>query len=159
MVVWFHGTTKENADIILREGFRPGTFFGKHMEDALHFGGGYIFEVYFAEAPSTYWEWCNDETIPPSEIRVLINVRPEVVFWARSSSDVGRRMCQQHLDEDAREHDQDSYTICDVCDGRGQLEEYPPLHRWRDRGKVTTCTKCGGYGSPEKMAFMKNGMT
>lgn len=42
----YHGTTKENHDKILRSGcFQAGTYFAKHLEDALGYGGLHVFEV------------------------------------------------------------------------------------------------------------------
>ena len=44
--IWWHGTTKKNADNILKDGkFKKDTWFAKHLEDALKFGGKYIFAV------------------------------------------------------------------------------------------------------------------
>lgn len=48
--ICFHGTTKENAIKILDEGFNVGTFFAEHLEDALAFGGDYVFYVRFEES-------------------------------------------------------------------------------------------------------------
>ena len=69
MSVWFHGTTKENAKVILADGFKAGTFFGKHLEDALHMGGDYIFEVWFDQYPTGCWEYVACERVPPEQIR------------------------------------------------------------------------------------------
>jgi len=41
----YHGTNVVNARKILREGFKEGTYFAIHMEDALGYGGAYLFEV------------------------------------------------------------------------------------------------------------------
>jgi len=44
---YFHGTTsKKKADSILKNGFNKGTYFADHLEDALGFGGKYIFWVW-----------------------------------------------------------------------------------------------------------------
>jgi len=48
LVICYHGTdTEEKASRIRTEGFRPETYFAKHLEDALFMGGEYIFEVEF----------------------------------------------------------------------------------------------------------------
>jgi hypothetical protein len=47
LVICYHGTTAANAKSILREGFKPGTWFARHLEDAIGFGGGHVFEVAF----------------------------------------------------------------------------------------------------------------
>lgn len=146
MAVWFHGTTQENAEKILQEGFQPGTYFGKHLEDAVHFGGGYVFEVYFKEAPTKNWQWRCSEVIPPSAILNLIRYQPEVVHW---SPEAARQMKANHFEEEG-------FTICDTCDGRGQMEAYPPLTHWRDRETCTVCKDCGGYGSRDKRDWMRS---
>ena len=43
--IYFHGTNRKNAKSILKNGFRKGTFFADHLEDALCYGGRNIFEV------------------------------------------------------------------------------------------------------------------
>lgn len=45
MTIWYHGTTRTRALSILRGGFNEGTYFAKHLEDALEFGGPYVFAV------------------------------------------------------------------------------------------------------------------
>ena len=48
-VICFHGTDEISAAEIRREGFSEGTFFSKHLEDALEFGGPWVFGVCFDE--------------------------------------------------------------------------------------------------------------
>ena len=43
--IWFHGTQHRKAQKILKEGFREGTYFADHLEDALEFGGNHVFQV------------------------------------------------------------------------------------------------------------------
>jgi len=45
--ICFHGTNEASANNILREGFRAGTWFARHLEDAIWYGGLHIFEVVF----------------------------------------------------------------------------------------------------------------
>ena len=45
----YHGTNEENSKSILKDGFREGTYFAYHLEDALTFGGQYVFLVEFDE--------------------------------------------------------------------------------------------------------------
>jgi surface antigen len=37
--LWYHGTSLENLISIMTTGFRAGTWFARHMEDAFTFGG------------------------------------------------------------------------------------------------------------------------
>ncbi len=139
MEIRFHGTTKENVDIILKTGFKAGTYFGKHLEDAIHMGGDCVFEVLFEESPTDYWEYISSEVIPASKIRSLINYSPEVLFH---SNRVDFEIKKLHTKEDYDE----SVTVCLLCNGRGQMENYLPLTRWRDREKITACSACNGHG-------------
>lgn len=44
--IYYHGTnTKKKANSILKNGFNPGTYFADHLEDALYYGGKYVFAV------------------------------------------------------------------------------------------------------------------
>ncbi len=69
--IWYHGTrTAEEAAAIATGGFHPGTYFGRHLEDALGYGGPYIFEVAF---PSSWtsedgWQMVVPTSVPPDQI-------------------------------------------------------------------------------------------
>lgn len=43
----YHGTNQENAQSILKQGFRPETWFAYKLENAIVFGGNHVFEVEF----------------------------------------------------------------------------------------------------------------
>lgn len=44
--IYWHGTNRKNANKILKDGyFKKGTWFAHHLEDALEFGGNYVFAV------------------------------------------------------------------------------------------------------------------
>ena len=67
-IICYHGTNKKNADLILKQGFRDGTFFARHLEDALGYGGKWIFEVWFCEENLPKgWQFTSNET-PPDRI-------------------------------------------------------------------------------------------
>lgn len=68
-VVWFHGTSLENASAIEKDGFKPGTWFSRHMEDALEFGGPCVFwvRVTFDKTPLR-WQVCCENALPVSAI-------------------------------------------------------------------------------------------
>jgi hypothetical protein len=146
---WYHGTTEQIAKVILEKGFRPATYFGKHMEDALNFGGAFVFEVFFETDPSANWQWRNSETIPPSDIHCLFRLAPTVLHW---NPEVAKRQRLLHLHEEFP-----GAELCETCEGRGQLEEYPPLVRWPDRPKVTPCATCHGYGALVRWEQMQEG--
>ena len=47
-VRWWHGTTSAaKARAIMRDGFKPDTYFARNLEDALEFGGRHVFCVTF----------------------------------------------------------------------------------------------------------------
>lgn len=55
--------------MILREGFKKGTYFAVHLEDALGYGGLYIFEVaYPAQQMPDNWQFVTDTGVPPESI-------------------------------------------------------------------------------------------
>lgn len=67
--IWYHGTrSKRRVSSISRTGFRIGTYFARHMEDAVHFGGKYVFrvEVHFHNARG--WQVSCANPIPASAI-------------------------------------------------------------------------------------------
>ena len=67
--IWFHGTSHKNAESIKREGFRVGSWFARHMEDAVEFGGPVVFavKVTFGRTPMR-WQACCSNPLPPSII-------------------------------------------------------------------------------------------
>lgn len=73
--VWFHGTNYRTALKIEKEGFRAGTYFARHMEDAVEFGGPCIFwvRVQFVSTPLR-WQVCSANKIPASAIWKRVDV-------------------------------------------------------------------------------------
>ena len=76
--IFWHGTTKENAKIILEEGFNKYTFFAKDIKDSLWMFGKhrvYIFAVAFPfEKHKDFynhpeaWQFVSQEHISPERI-------------------------------------------------------------------------------------------
>jgi len=68
--IYWHGTTsKKKVQSILKNGFNKGTWFACHLEDALEFGGKYVFAVVIEwEKKIKTWQICADERIPPDTI-------------------------------------------------------------------------------------------
>ena len=139
MKIMYHGTTKENAERILKDGFSEGTYFARHLEDSLYMGGDYIFEVYFKETPNEYWEYVSSENIPTSRIRTYYKLKAKLL-WHNKDCEQEIRKCNIKEDYD------NTIVFCEECDGKGQMEYYPPFMRWRDIQKVTVCKKCSGHG-------------
>ncbi len=68
--IWFHGTNYKNAVKIIKTGFKESTWFAKHLEDALIFGGRYVFEVNISFR-SRKWQVCCSHPIHKDKIRSL----------------------------------------------------------------------------------------
>ncbi len=66
---WFHGTNTEIAALIRLEGFKEDTWFSRHMEDAVKFGGPHVFVVKMMidNAPLD-WQIHMANALPPSII-------------------------------------------------------------------------------------------
>ena len=75
--IWFHGTTRECAELIKRDGFREGTWFARHMEDAVTFGGPVVFfvKVSFSGKSSDEWQVCCSNALPSSSITNVWELR------------------------------------------------------------------------------------
>ncbi len=72
----YHGTTKENAEKILSEGFKPDCWFARHIEDAIQFGGTFIFAVPFeTKKMPRSWQFHVLESIPKTKIIYLLEVK------------------------------------------------------------------------------------
>jgi len=85
--ILYHGTSKENADKILKEGFNKYTYFAKNLNDALMMGGEYVFGVAFKhyKAPDWFenfrcWQIRNKRHIPPSKIVGLVKYSMEEIL-------------------------------------------------------------------------------
>jgi hypothetical protein len=55
MKIWFHGTGRNASQKISETGFNEGSWFAEHLEDAIEFGGPYVFEVALSHEPVGYW--------------------------------------------------------------------------------------------------------
>lgn len=68
MFIAFHGTNEAEALSILKSGFNSGTYFAQHLEDAIIFGGPFVFEVAFDGPQQKDWQFCEFVSIPPDRI-------------------------------------------------------------------------------------------
>lgn len=83
MKIWFHGTNADAAESIRREGFRVGTWLARNLQDALAFGGPWVFEVALGGeriSPDAGWQIHTLEPIPPDRIVALTAFTQQVVF-------------------------------------------------------------------------------
>lgn len=85
MLYCFHGTNEENAKLILETGFNPGTYFAHHLEDALAFGGKYVFRVEFNESKFSNcddcdrWQFWIINAVAPNKIKSLTRYEEEII--------------------------------------------------------------------------------
>jgi len=69
LCICYHGTSKENSESIMKTGFKKWTYFAKHLEDSLGYGGEYVFEVQFdSEKLKEGWQFINHEIVPIDRI-------------------------------------------------------------------------------------------
>ena len=68
MKICYHGTNKENAQPILKEGFRPGVYFARNLQDAIGEGETHVFEVTFDDPPD-HWKFSfTDKSVEADKI-------------------------------------------------------------------------------------------
>lgn len=81
MRIWFHGTDEKTASKISVEGFRAETWFAKALEDALEFGGPYVFEVALNHKPidDDKWQRLISDAVGAACIVRLTNYRPVIL--------------------------------------------------------------------------------
>jgi len=57
--LYWHGTNRKNASAILKSGyFQKDTWFANHMEDAISFGGQYVFTIVLEMEKHNRWQVC-----------------------------------------------------------------------------------------------------
>jgi len=152
-VVW-HGTNKENAAAILKEGFKPRSYFAAHLEDAVSMGGPYIFEVWFEEEfRAESWQIVIREAVPPERILRHYKVDRTSIF---ENKDAQRAM---RLHQIKGEFGPDA-ALCEACDGTGSIgPEHPPFTHWKEKLKTgKMCEECYGTGCPEAGAAFREGL-
>lgn len=105
--ICFHGTDERSAENILREGFNEGTYFARHLEDALEYGGPHVFGVSFDEKElPPHWQFTSASKVSVDNI---VHYR---IYWVRrvgSSLDLWRKVFESNLAMGP-----------DYCDGTGQ---------------------------------------
>lgn len=81
MLICYHGTKADSAKAIRAHGFRVGTYFARHLEDALGYGGEYIFEVAFENREmGSGWQFTIAELLPPDRIVKITRVQTDVLY-------------------------------------------------------------------------------
>jgi len=85
--ICFHGTHKKStAEQILKDGFNKGTYFARHLEDAICYGGRYVFYVVL-KVNGNGWQIICDRKIQPSRIRQLVCFNPKEIYYNPKAGD------------------------------------------------------------------------
>lgn len=95
--VCWHGTSKKAAENILKEGFNKGTYFSKHLEDALGFGGNYVFAVVFEtkEVKDFWWQFVCKDIISPE---LIISFKYYECKTIKENKDLMRKVFESNID-------------------------------------------------------------
>ena len=136
--VYYHGTNKENAELILKQGFREWTHFTWDLHSALVMGGMYIFGIYFPDLDITQnWQWRNPERIPPHQILYLRKFSIDCIYDNDiTMGEVNRIFLQEQ---------HGGILFCEKCNGRGGLNKAPNYGGWGNDSSIL-CEACGGFG-------------
>lgn len=80
--IWFHGTDRQAAQAISEQGFRADTWLAEHLEDAVEFGGEYVFEVALSHEPveAGNWQMLVGDAVPASSIVRLTHYKPIILI-------------------------------------------------------------------------------
>ena len=104
IVIWFHGTDRATAQKILKNGFKKGTHFASHLEDALEFGGDHVFEVALPYTPKdpNAWQVCIPKALQPKYISCLRSyTRTMVKDFPKRNKAIFEFNLKEHLQEKA----------------------------------------------------------
>lgn len=81
LVICYHGTNQKAARLIRKHGFRPGSYFARHLEDALGFGGRVVFGVVFDDAAvPNHWQLTISGIVNPDRIVSITTYQAKKVF-------------------------------------------------------------------------------
>jgi len=79
--ICYHGTDERAAKAILKEGFKPDTWFARHLEDAIGYGGSHIFEVVFkVNGLPSNWQFHDLERVSVDRIVAYHTVDKRTIF-------------------------------------------------------------------------------
>lgn len=95
MICCYHGTSEENATSIRETGFREWTWFAKHLEDAIGFGGLHVFKVAFNDPPD-HWQFMSENIVLPENIVEYSVYTEELVM---RNEELGKKVFQSNIGE------------------------------------------------------------
>lgn len=118
-IVCYHGTSQENVESILREGFREGSYFAYRVADSLAYGGPYLFAVAFSVDPAM---WHGEENGFQFHLREAMG--PEEILWhtpiVLTLLAAERERCAESLKlvpylADTDEHQKEGHRLIEAC--------------------------------------------
>ncbi|HJU28470.1 MAG TPA: hypothetical protein VJ718_04835, partial [Candidatus Binataceae bacterium] len=74
------------------QGFLAGSHFARHLEDALAFGGRFVFEVAFERDPAN-WQFVEPERVPPDRI---VSLRKYQITRYRENRKLRRQIAESN---------------------------------------------------------------
>ncbi len=82
MLIVYHGTDKVSASKIMKEGLSEGTYLAIHLEDAIGYGGNYVFEIAYPSCgiPSDNWQFKTRKDVASEFIVRLTKYNPSKVL-------------------------------------------------------------------------------
>jgi hypothetical protein len=140
MSIWFHGTLRERAGIILKEGFKAGTNFAKHLESSLVMGGPYVFWVFFEKDPTDCWEYVSSKPVGPDKILLLRRYNIQRLY---DNEDLAEKI--RYLNH--TEQHGENINHCKKCTGKGEINDRAWDEPRKERNKkLVVCPDCKGFG-------------
>lgn len=140
--IYYHGTSEENAKLILKEGFKPYTYFTWNLHASLTMGGMWIFAIYFEDKSTEkdYWEWRNKEVILPDKIMWLRKFDIDLIYDNEKEQERVRFIWH-------KERNGDGIIHCENCKGMGQMNEIPVYRKGKNHDNgCDVCEICKGKG-------------
>ena len=147
-MILYHGTnSKRIFKIIMKEGFKAGTYFTPYLNSAITYGGKWVFAIGESkERPGNPWEIIMPDPIPPGRILYVHEYAPKLIYLNKGE------MLKLRREEVAAE----GKVLCEDCKGRGEYRSDKSSFRylrgagggaWRTRrDRIHVCDKCNGYG-------------
>lgn len=138
MSIYYHGTNKPAAELILKNGFKAGTYFTWDLHSALTMGGQWVFGIFFEDKDiKDYWEWMTPTPISTARISFLRKFTVECLYDNEAEQEKETFSWHKEYYGDV--------IHCAWCKGRGQLNK-PYLYGGRRKEPCIVCNVCGGVG-------------
>lgn len=146
--LWFHGTDRRGYKAIKKSGLATHSYITPDLMVALTMGGPYVF-MFYAPIPKR-GEWQRRTTSVITEFAAILKYHDKLMYFNREQAIAAHR--QKHIEE--------SGSVCNRCNGYGELNYPVDGHDLRISGsrfgrnpyqhRVAICPDCNGYGTIKK---------